>query len=71
MTTEQTPSADEDRIIQLKAPEKHSEWILSVDCFVELYINVFIDVSLTVSCIFVYTAGCLNVGDNLVSPDKI
>ncbi len=35
MTTEQTLSADEDCVMQLKAPEKASQWTLSWGYFVK------------------------------------
>lgn len=33
--TEQTSSADQDHVTELKATAKASEWFLSWDCFVE------------------------------------
>ncbi len=36
MTTEQTPSADEDHVIRLKALTKAIKWTLSWNCFISL-----------------------------------
>ena len=41
MNTEQTPSNDEDFVMGLKAQEKVSRWILSVNSLVKVYFYYF------------------------------